>query len=192
MKTYFHFRLPALGCWLIFGLLSFPVFVVGQKLSKFDGYVQAHFVKTINDADISQNPGGVGSGLLVFYSLNSVIRPILDMTCDIQPGGTKELYIIDGHEMQTMGLMHNLLIGVSLFTFKYLSVSFVAGPSLILPRGLEGWARVRPSIKPSVNIFFPKNEKVMLRGYFIQTFKREKWTQSDFAAWGIGLGLKMF
>ncbi|HTE29554.1 MAG TPA: hypothetical protein VK666_04215, partial [Chryseolinea sp.] len=68
----------------------------------------------------------------------------------------------------------------------------VAGPSLILPRGLEDWARVRPSIKPSVNIFFPKNEKVMLRGYFIQTFKREKWTQSDFAAWGIGLGLKMF
>ena len=192
MKTYFHFRLPPVTCWLISGLLSFPVFLVGQTLSKFDGYVQAHFIKTINDADISQNPGGLGSGLLVFYSLNSRIRATLDMTCDIQPGGTKELDIIDGHEVQTMGAMHNLLIGLSTSTFKYFSVSIVAGPSLILPRGLEDWARVRPSIKPSVNIFFPKNEKVMLRGYFIQTFKREKWTQSDFTAWGIGLGLKMF
>jgi len=157
----------------------------GQAERKVSTYLLAQYSKTLYDKTIGNNPWGVGLELQAILNNKTKFKPTIDLTADVYLEDDKTLITINDIPLQDIRGMVNLFAGTAFNPTNKVSISFVAGPSIISGQAFLG-------IKPSVEIFFSKNNKWTAKVSYINIFKREKITNGDFGSVSFSLGIKLF
>ena len=167
-------------------LLTFILLTTfAQTDRKVTTYLSAQFDNTLYDKTKGNNPWGIGLGLQSRLNTSTRFKPTIELTADIYLEDDKTLTTINDIPLQDVRHMVNLFAGSAFKVTKELSVSFTAGPSFIGGQTFVG-------IKPSVEVFFSKNNRLTAKAYYINIFYREKITSSDFGSVGLAFGIKLF
>jgi len=174
-------------------MLKFPTTVLltfilsttfAQTDKKVSTYLSAQYDNTIYDKTKGNNPWGIGLGLESRLNNSTRFKPTVELTASIYLEDDKTLTTINDIPLQDVRNMVNLFAGYSFNPTNKLSISCVAGPSFISGQTFL-------SIKPSIDIFFSKNNRWTAKAYYINIFNREKITGSDFGLVGFALGIKL-
>ena len=157
----------------------------GQSERKLSTYLSTQFNKTLYDKTIGNNPWGIGLGLQSRLNNTTKFKPIVDLTADIYLEDDKTLVAINQIPLQDVRSMVNLFAGSAFNLTNRLSISIAAGPSFISGQTFLG-------IKPSIELFFSRNNRWAAKAYYINIFNREKITNGDFGSIGVALSIRLF
>ena len=170
--------------YLATALLTFILSNSFCQAGKLTTYLSAEYNNTIYDKTKANNPWGMGPGLQSRLNNATRFAPTLELTADFYLEDDKVLRTINNIPLQDVRHMINLFAGSSFAASNKLFISFVAGPSFISGGTFLG-------IKPSVDIFFSKDNRFTAKAYYINVFKREKISGSDFGTVGVAFGVRL-
>jgi len=151
----------------------------------FSLYLSPQYTHTISDITLGNNPWGMGIGLQAFLNNKSALNLALEITEDLYLEDDKVLRYStsSGKPLESIDHVTNIFGGVSFRPIRQLSLSFNAGPSFVNGETLLG-------IKPSLNVYFPKNERWMARFSYIEIYNREE--GQNFTSYSLSLGIRIF
>lgn len=165
-------------------------FILTQSFSQtkrnVSSYLQGQYNNTINDRTMGNNPWGMGLGLQLFFNNQSKFKPTTDLTADVYLYDDKVLRLnSDGTSTNPIRGMVNVFAGASYHATNNFYVSLVAGPSFVSGQTLLG-------LKPSLGLYFSKNQRLTGKVSYINVFNRDKITEEDFGSISLSVGVKLF
>ena len=158
----------------------------GQTQKKVSTYLFVQYNKTIYGATLGNNPSGIGLGLQTFFNNKTKFKPTIEITGDIYLENDK-VYRTNpnGTPLNDVPSMVNVFIGSSFQPTQNFFLSFVVGPSFISGQTLFG-------IKPSIGLYFSKNQCWTGKLSYINIFNQDKVTKEGFGSISFGIGVKLF
>lgn len=173
-------------------LISFFVFYFiallgfGQKENKTSTYLNSQYTSTIHDPTKGINPWAIGLGFQTFFYTKTKFKPSIEITGDLYLKNDKVLLVFaDGSTIESIRSVVNLFGGGSFQANKNIYFSFLGGPSFINGKTLLG-------IKPSIGLYFSKDERCTVKVSYINIFNRSQVVNQNFSSISFSVGLKLF
>ena len=171
---------------LLVALFPCVLFLTGftQTQRRVSTYASLQFNATLYDINARNNPWGVGLGVQSLLNNRTRFKPAIEITGDLYLGGTKDFFPVEGRDVAVESMV-NIFAGANYQITERTYLSLLIGPGFVNGRACFG-------VKPSVGLYFPRNNRWTGRIAYINIFNREPAIDRDFGSLSLSVGLKLF